>query len=88
VRDAWWNNEVIPLERSVGDVNEYARMLYASMMPLANCNWVQVPRMAAAYVKEALRLKGLLGAVPRQSPERLLKEPCSDAAFPLAAYLD
>ncbi len=88
VRDAWWNNEVIRLERSVGGVNEYARMLYTSMMPLENCNWVQVPRMAAAYVKEARRLKGVVGAVPRQSPERLLEEPCFDAARPLAAYLD
>jgi len=41
VRDAWWNNEVMPLEQSAGGVNEYARMLYTSMMPLENCNWVQ-----------------------------------------------
>jgi hypothetical protein len=44
--------------------------------------------MAAAYVKEARRLKGVVGAVPRQSPERLLEEACSDAPRPLAAYLD
>jgi len=47
-----------------------------------------VPRMAAAYVKEARRLKGLVDAVPSQTPERLLQDPCSDAARPLAAYLD
>ena len=88
VRDAWWNNEVIRLERSVGDVNEYARMLYTSLMSVEDCNWVQVPRMAVAYVKEALRLKGLVDAVPSQPPERLLQDQCSDAPRPLTAYLD
>jgi hypothetical protein len=65
--------KVIRLERSVGDVNEYARMLYTSLMSLEDCNWVQVPRMAVAYVKEALRLKGLVDAVPSQPPERLCR---------------
>jgi hypothetical protein len=58
------------------------------MKPLENCNRVQVPRMAAAYVKEALRLKGLADAVPSQPPEGLLQDPCSDAPRPLTAYLD
>jgi hypothetical protein len=87
VRDAWWNNEVIRLERSVGAVNEYARMLYTSLMSLEDCNWVQVPRMAIAHVKEALRLKGLVDAVPSQPPERLLLDHCSDARRPLTALL-
>jgi hypothetical protein len=43
--------------------------------------------MVAAYVKEALRLKGL-AAVPSQPPEGLLQDPCSDAPRPLTAYLD
>ena len=47
-----------------------------------------VPRMAAAYVKEARRLQGLVDPDPSQSPERLLHEACSDAVRPLAAYLD
>ena len=88
VRDAWWNNQVIRLERSMDDPREYATMLYTSMMPLEQRNLAQVPRMAAAYVKEARRLQGLVDAVPSQSPERLLHEACSDAARPLAAYLD
>ena len=88
VRDAWWNHQVIRIERSVDGPREYASMLYTSMMPLEQCNWAQVPRMAAAYVKEARRLQGLVDAVASQSPERLLHEACSDAVRPLAAYPD
>jgi hypothetical protein len=87
-RDSWWDGQKIELEPSIGDLNDYARMLYASMMPLEKCRWVQVPRMAAAYILEARRLKNLVAVIPGQSPEHLLQETCSDADRPLAAYLN
>jgi hypothetical protein len=88
MRDSWWDKLTIRLERSTDTPREYANMLYTSMLPLEECNWVRVPHMAAAYVKEARRLQGIVDSVPRQSPDRLLHESCSDAARPLAAYLD
>jgi hypothetical protein len=76
------------VDASFAQATLYASMLYTSMMPLEQCNWAQVPRMAAAYVKEPRRLQGLVDAVPSQSPERLLHEACSDAVRPPAAYFD
>ena len=88
VRNPWWDHETVWLERSHDPLHEYADTLYRSMLPLEGCDWVQVPHMAAAYVKEARRLQGVIDTVPRQSPERLLRESCSNASRPLASYLD
>lgn len=88
VRHSWWNNQTLWLERSPDAPREYAKTLYTSMLPLEHCDWVQVPHMAAAYIKEARLLQEVIDIVPSQSPERLLRESCSDAARSLSSYLD
>jgi hypothetical protein len=88
LREAWWDQHTFKLEHSSARPEQRIEELSVAMAALKNCRWVRTPKIAAAYIREALELRTRNSLSDDPATAKLLDEDCPNAPRPLRAYLN